>query len=398
MLKKLSNTVINADVSPTVGIADIVKQMRERGEEVFDFSAGRAFENTPKYITDGAVDAMYRGETHQTMARGTTQFRQACANKLSRENDIIADPGSEIIATMGTKQGLTISLLALLNAGDEVLVEDPCFVSYHQLISFFAGVSVSVPMREENQFRWDKKELEDKITKKTKAIIFNSPHNPTGTVHNIKDLELIAQIAIENNLYVITDEIYERTVWKGHKHVCLATLPGMKERTITLMGLTKSFSMGGWRIGFAYASKEIIDQFEKLQQHLITSANSFVQAGATIAFGEEPKDVVLNYWSDWEEKCRFACETLNKIEGLSCLIPEGGFYAWLNISKTGLSSEIFAQRLLKEERVALVPGHSFGSMGKNFVRITCVKSSEETEEGIKRIKRFVEKIFKADLS
>lgn len=389
LLPILSEKVIHSALSSTVGLADQVKKMRESGRQVFDFSAGRAAEDTPPYIMDAAIKAMHDGQTHQTMAKGTTAFRQACATKLARENNIIADAEHEIIATMGVKQGLTISLMALLNPGDEVIVEDPCFVSYHQLISYCGGRSVAVPLRPEHNFRWKKEELEAAITPKTKAILFNTPHNPTGVVHTLQDLEMIAEVAQKHNLYVITDEVYERMVWDGRSHINLATLPGMKERTITIMGLTKSFAMGGWRIGFIYASKTIIAMMVKLQQHLITCANSFVQAGAAAAFREAPREEVKKYWEEWQEKCRFTTSFLNEVEGLSTQMPEGAFYAWTDVSSLGLASTEFCEQLLKKKQVALVPGDSFGSVGKGFVRITCVKSWPEIKEGMARVKEFV---------
>ncbi len=387
----LSDRVTSSLRSSTVSIADKAKSLKESGQRVFDFSAGRAFEPTPQYVIDAMVQAVQKGDTHQTMAKGTTKYREACARKLVRENNINADPETEIVATMGVKQGLTISLLAILNPGDEVIVEDPCFVSYKQTIQYLGGVAVPIPLRPENNYRWDTEELRNGITEKTKAIILCSPHNPTGGVHSKEDLERIANIAIENNLIVITDEVYERMVWENNQHTNLATLPGMKDRTITLMSLTKSFAMGGWRIGFVYANAKIITQMEKLQQHLITCVNSFVQAGACAAFGEPPQQEVLEYWKDWEAKVKYFTSSIDAIDGLHCKMPEGGFYGWTDISSLGISSEDFVNQLLEEEQVALIHGASFGEMGKGYVRITCVKSYEEINEGIKRIERFVKR-------
>ncbi len=298
----ISDRVINSEPSSTVGIADIATGLRENGEQVFDFSAARAFEPTPAYIIDEAVRAMRAGDTHQTMAKGTSDYRNAIAAKLKRENGIIADPEKEIIATMGVKQGLTISFLTLINPGDEVIVEDPCFPSYKQLIHYLGGIPKAVPLRAENKFRWNKEELEHSISPKTKAILLNSPQNPTGVVHTQQDLQMIADTVIKHNLYVLSDEVYERIPWEGRKHFNICNLEGMKERTVTLTSLTKSYSMGGWRIGYVYGPENIISSLYKLQQHLITSCNSFVQAAAALAFKESPRDEVLAYWKQWEEK------------------------------------------------------------------------------------------------
>jgi len=250
----ISDRVISSEQSSTVRIADKVKMLIETGHTVYDFSAGRAFEATPQYVLNAAIKAMQEGDTHQTMAKGTTKYRVACAAKLARENNIDADPEKEIVATMGCKQGLTISLLALLNPDDEVILEDPCFVSYKQTVRYLGGKAVPVPLLLENKFRWKSEQLLNAITLKTKAIVMCTPHNPTGVVHTMEDLEEVAKVARDRNIMVITDEPYERTTWNGRKHINMATLPEMRDLTITLMSLTKSFSMGGWRIGFNYAS------------------------------------------------------------------------------------------------------------------------------------------------
>ncbi|GAA4272909.1 aminotransferase class I/II-fold pyridoxal phosphate-dependent enzyme [Aquimarina gracilis] len=386
----LSQRVKESISSSTVRIADKAQRLREQGEVVFDFSAGRAFEPTPDYISKATINAINNGDTHQTMAKGKTIYREAIAKKLARENKIIANPDTELIATMGCKQGLTIGLLATMNPGDEVIVEDPCFVSYKQTIQYLGGKVVEVPLREENNFRWDKKELEEAITSRTKVIIMCSPHNPTGTVHTKSDLEMIANIAIKHGLIVITDEVYERVTWGKHRHINLSTIKGMKERTITLISFTKSFSMGGWRVGFIYSSEEIIKQLEKLQQHLITSVNSFVQIGAAIACENPPSKEVLKYWKDWEDKIRYVTTAINDIPRLECKMPEGGFYAWTKINIPGISSLEFTTRLLEEYKVAVVDGASFGKTSENYFRFTCVKSWEEIKEGLDRLQKFVE--------
>lgn len=388
----LSQRVLNSQQSSTVRIADKANVLREQGKEIFDFSAGRAFEPTPSYVMEAAIAALRNGDTHQTMAQGTTKYREACSLKLERENGIISNPDSEIIATMGCKQGLTVSLLAILNPEDEVIVEDPCFVSYKQTIQYLGGKAVEVPLLSENNFRWKKEQLLAAVTEKTKAIVMCTPHNPTGVVHSKEDLEEVAYVAKLKNIFVITDEPYERTVWGNRNHYNMATIPGMKELTITLMSLTKSFSMGGWRIGFAYANPMIIRQMTKLQQHLITCVSSFVQAGGTVAFGEPPRDEVLQYWKEWEEKVKYFTNHLDKVNGLKSYMPEGGFYAWVDISKISNDSVEFCDKLLSQENVAVIPGSSFGHQGNNYIRITCVKSWDEINQGLERIHSFVSEL------
>ena len=390
-MNTLSKRVLENPPSATVLIADIAAGMRRQGIDIIDFSAGRAAEHSPSYVNQEAAQALLSGDTHQTMAQGKPEYREACARKLARENGIAADPEKSIIATLGCKQGLTLALMAIVDPGDEVIVEDPCFVSYQPTIRFCGGIPVPVPLRRENHFRWQRDELEAAITDRTKGILFCSPHNPTGTVHTEADLDLISEIACKHNLTVISDEIYERVTWGNRRHICIATRPHMKERSITLMGLTKTFSMGGWRIGFIYAPESIISGMVTLQQHLMTCAGSFTQTGAAKALSEEPPSEIKELWKDWEKRCQFAVSELNSIPNIACDPPEGGFYAWIDITGTGETSEQLAERLLRKHHIALVPGSAFGATGEGYLRMTCVRSWDDLREGLLRFKQALRK-------
>lgn len=381
----LAERVAQTPSSATVRIADLATEMRRNGISVLDFSAGRAAEHSPDYINQAASKALLSGDTHQTPAQGTYEYRSMVARKLERENEIIADPQKNIMATMGCKNGLTLALMATINPGDEVIVEDPCFVSYFATIGFVGGKVVPVPIRPENNFRWDRDELENAMTDRTRVILYCSPQNPTGTVHTEEDLDMIGDVAKKHNLWVVADEIYERITWNGHSHTCLATRPGMKDLTIGLMGFTKTFSMGGWRIGFMYAPESIIKAGTIFQQHLMTCAGSFTQAGAASALSEDYRPEVKEMWEDWGKRCEFVVEEINKIPKLSCKMPEGAFYGWIDIGETGETSHAFCERLLKEQQVALVPGAPFGPSGDRYVRMTLVKSWEDLREGVARI-------------
>ena len=390
-MNTLSKRVLENPPSATVLIADIAAGMSRQGIDIIDFSAGRAAEHSPYYVNQEAAQALLSGDTHQTMAQGKPEYREACARKLARENGIVADPEKSIIATLGCKQGLTLALMAVVDPGDEVIVEDPCFVSYQPTICFCGGIPVPVPLRRENHFRWQRDELEAAITDRTKAILFCSPHNPTGTVHTEADLDLISEIASKHDLTVISDEIYERVTWGDRRHICIATRPHMKERSITIMGLTKTFSMGGWRIGFIYAPESIISGMVTLQQHLMTCAGSFTQTGATKALSEEPPSEIKELWKDWERRCQFVVSELNRIPNISCDSPEGGFYAWIDITGTEETSEQLAERLLREYHIALVPGPAFGATGEGYLRMTCVRSWDDLREGLLRFKQALPK-------
>ena len=382
----LAHRVREAPSSATVRIADVAASLRRQGVDVLDFSAGRAAEHTPSYICDAAVHALRAGDTHQTMAQGKPAFREACARKLARENSLTVDPETEVIATMGCKQGLLLALLATLDPGDEILVEDPGFVSYQPTIRFCGGVPVPVPLRAEHGFRWRVEDLEAALTGRTRAILFCSPHNPTGVVHTPDDLAPIADLARRADLMVIADETYERLTWAGRQHTAIATLPGMAERTIGLMGVTKSFSMGGWRVGFAYAPAPVIGSMVVLQQHLMTCAGSFAQTGAACALGEALPASIRALWDDWEARCRYLVTELNRLPGLACTMPEGGFYAWIDAAATGWGSEQLAEHLLREHHIALVPGAAFGPHGEGYLRMTGVKSWDDLHRGLVRLK------------
>lgn len=375
--------------SSTVRIADLAARMRRAGEDVLDVSAGRASEATEQQICEVAAAAMFTGRTHQTPARGAPDYLDAVAEKLRRENDLRVDRENGVMATLGCKNGLTLALLSILDPGAEVIVEDPCFVSYGPTITLAGGRPVPVPLRPEARWTWTPEDLDRAITRETRAIILCSPGNPTGTVHTEADLAVIAEKGIEHDLIVIADEIYEALAWGGRVHTPMASLPGMAERTIGLMGMTKSFAMGGWRIGYAYGPAEIIERMTMMQQHLMTCASSIAQAGGACALSAQMTEhMKQNVWPNWERRCASVRSAFNAMPNISVGEIEGGYYAWTDISQTGLTSDEFSTRLLKEQKVATVPGITFGPSCDDYVRITCVKSDEDNEKLIDRVGAF----------
>ena len=384
VLSRRGSSVIS---SATVRIADAVTRLRQSGVSVLDFSAGRPAEHTPAYIVETAARCMVAGDTHQTMAQGKLEFREACVAKLRRENGIVADAETEIVATLGVKHGMLMTLLATLDPGDEVIIEDPCFVSYASVIEACGGTVCRVPLLPERNYRWTAEQLNAAVGPRTRAILVCSPHNPLGIVHTKTDLHAIADVATRNSLLVIADETYERLVWGNGSHVSLATLPGMAERTVTLMGLTKAFAMGGWRVGFAYAPPPVISALVTLQQHLNTCVSSIAQTGATVALKDEPAADVRELWRDWERRCEWTTNELDKVPGLRCLAPQGGFYVWIDVRDLTPDSERLADRLLNEHHIALVPGDAFGPTGSGFLRMTSVRGWSELREGVARLGR-----------
>ncbi len=376
--------------SPTVGIADLASAMRHEGKDVIDLSAGRASEATEPAICEAATRAMAAGHTHQAPARGIPQYLSAVSEKLARDNHLSHDAGNEVIATLGCKNGLVLTLMSILDPGDEVIIEDPCFVSYAPTIELCGGRARVATLKAENKFRWTPEDLSAAVTPKTKAILFCSPHNPLGVVHSEEDLEVIATVARENNLVVIADEIYEAVTWGGRQHLPIASLPGMKQRTIGLMGMTKSYSMGGWRIGYGYGPGDIIEKMGLVQGHLMTCASTINQwAGIEALSASVTQGLRNTTWRDWEERCRFLAGALDEINGLSCEMPEGGFYAWLDVSGLGVTGDFFSENLLKAHFVTTVPGGGFGPSSANRVRITCTKSWDDIKTAADRIGQFV---------
>jgi aspartate/methionine/tyrosine aminotransferase len=384
MLSRRGSGVV---ASATVRIADAVTKLRQGGVPVLDFSAGRPPEHTPAYIAEAAARCVVDGDTHQTMAQGKVEFREACRAKLQRENGIVADAETEIVATLGVKHGILMTLLATLDPGDEVIIEDPCFVSYASVIEACGATVRRVPLLPERNYRWTAEQLDAAVGPQTRAILFCSPHNPLGIVHTRADLEAIVDVATRRSLLVIADETYERLVWGGGSHISLSTLPGMAERTVTLMGLTKAFAMGGWRVGFAYAPPPVINALVTLQQHFNTCVSSIAQTGATVALKDAPPLEVRELWRDWERRCEWAAQELSKVPGLRCLAPQGGFYVWIDMRDLTADSERLAARLLNEHHIAVVPGDAFGATGAGFLRMTSVRGWDELHEGVARLRR-----------
>lgn len=389
----VSRRSLELPLSSTVALADQASEMRAQGEPVIDLSAGRAAEATDAEVGAAGSAAIEHGATHQTPARGSPGYLRAVAEKLSRENKLVCSPETDIVATLGCKNGLVLALMSILDPGDEVIVEDPCFVSYSPTIALCGGKAVAVPTDPANRWTWSREALERAITPRTRALLFCSPGNPTGTVHTEADLSIIAEVASRHGLLVIADEIYEAVTWGGRRHKPIASLPGMQPRTIGLMGMTKSYAMGGWRIGYAYTSAPIAERMTMIQGHLSTCASSISQIAATRALKADISERFSEtLWREWEDRCATFTRALSQTPSLRVEMPEAGYYAWIDVSRSGLTSDEFATRLLYEEKVVVVPGASFGPAAANYVRATCVKSRNEITTAAQRILSFVERV------
>jgi aspartate/methionine/tyrosine aminotransferase len=370
-------------VSGTVAIADRAAALRRDGVDVVDLSAARAPEDTPQPILAAALDALRKGDTHQTPARGTPVFRKAVSDKLHRENSLAMDPESQVFATLGVKEGMFLALQAGIEPGDTVLVEDPCFVSHGPLIQMAGGVPVPVPL-DAGRHHWMPAHAED-MCARARAIIICNPHNPTGVVRTREELEHLAGLAAEHDLLVISDEVYERVVWGGRDHVCLASIPQAADRTVTLMSTTKAYAMGGWRIGWASGPAGLLDVMASLHAHGVTCAPSFAQAATVAALSQAAIPTLRELWTGWEQRCTGFAIQLAKLPGIRCEIPEAGFFVWADVREVEPDDEALARRLLEEHHVAVIPGSAFGEGGRGFLRINAVKDDATLKRGLQRI-------------
>lgn len=359
--------------------------LAQKYENVINLTVGEPDFDTPKHIVEAAIEAMRKAYTHYTPNAGLMVFREAVAEKVKKENGIDADPETEVMATVGAMGALSLAMLAIIDRGDEVLIPDPGFPSYKAQVILAGGHPVPYLLEEEDDFSIRVEKIEKLVTRRTKAIILNTPSNPTGTVLDEKVLRCISELAIEKDLIVISDEAYEAITYDGVKHVSIASLPDMKERTISIFTLSKTYAMTGWRIGFAVANKEIIGQMTKLQEHVSAHPSSISQMAAVAALRGEKSHVEMMV-KEYSERRELVLKGLEETPKIKCLKPQGAFYVFPNIKEFKMSSEQFAMQMLEKARVVLVPGTAFGDNGEGYIRISYATSKEKLAEALKRIK------------
>ena len=366
--------------------------MERAGETVIHFELGRPDFDTPAYIKDACIKDIQAGDVFYTSNFGTMELRKAIANKLKVQNGIDYKP-EEVLVTVGLSEAVFCAMEAILNEGDEILVPNPGWLNYKNVPKLLGAVPIFYTLKEENDYQLDLDEIRSKITPKTKALVLLTPSNPTGGILSKQVLEELADIAIKNDIMVISDEVYERLRYDGAETFSIASLPGMKERTITMNGFSKAYSMTGWRLGYAAANEELIKTMNKLHQHVTTCAPAFVQKAGVVALTEE-KDEVENMVKEYARRRDYAVKAINAIPGLSCKNPKGAFYIFINIKKLGMTGDEFAPYLLENAKVALVPGSVFGPEGKYYVRLSFANSYENIVEGCKRLAEACAKIYK----
>lgn len=358
-------------------------------EDVVSFALGEPDFTTPKHIIDATVASFQRGETHYTPNTGIPALRKAVSETYEKRG--LSYWPEEILIGAGGVSVMNLACGAILDVGDEVLIPDPGWPNYRGMILQWGAVPVPVAVREEDGFMYTAEALRRAITKKTKAIIINSPSNPTGGVASAETLGQIADLVKEQDLYVISDEIYHELVWSGEPYTSIAQFPGMKERTVIMDGFSKQYAMTGFHLGWGAAPREVIVTMAKLLENMLSSVNEGVQWGGVAALTgdqscvEEMKQVYL-------QRRELMINGLNSIDKISCLMPRGAFYAFANISRTGLSSREFAVRLLQDKHTVVVPGTGFGQAGEGFIRLSYATSEEKILEGLKRMGEFVKSL------
>ena len=355
-------------------------------KDVISLTVGQPDFVTPWHIREAGIRSLEEGRTYYTSNNGLMELREQIALYQRRRFGLDYAPASEIIVTVGGSEAIDLALRALVNPGDEVIVPEPCFVCYAPLTTLAGGVPVSLPLKAENGFRLTADELRQAITPRTKALVLAFPNNPTGAVMSRENLEKVAEIAVEHDLIVLTDEIYSELLYEG-EHVSIASLPGMRERTIFLHGFSKAFAMTGWRVGYACGPREIIDAMMKVHQYSIMCASTMAQEAALEALRNGTKSM-QQMRDSYHERRDLMVNGFNRI-GLECLMPKGAFYAFPSIRSTGLSSTEFAEELLKAEKVAVVPGSAFGACGEGFVRCCYAASAEDIIEAVNRMEHFL---------
>jgi aminotransferase len=361
---------------------------------VINLSVGEPDFTPPKHALESGCQAILEGKTHYAPTNGIPELREALVQKAYRDYGIRYDPDSEVLVTVGGAEAIFLALLGLVNPGDEVLVPNPGFVCYEPGVLLAGGIPVSVPLLEGNGFKPSIDDVTSLITDKSRVMILNYPNNPTGTVLSREEIAALAKIAVERDLIVISDEVYEKIVYDNAEHHCLATFPGMRERTLVVNSFSKTYAMTGLRVGYVYGPEELISPIWLAHQYLVACVDTFAQYAALAAL-EDPQDFVTGMVKEFDRRRRFVFRRLNEIEGFSCTLPKGAFYIFPNIKSFKMSSEEFAQLLLKEAYVATVPGSSFGSYGEGYIRISYAAAYDQLEEALNRVEKAVKKLKRA---
>lgn len=366
-------------------IFEAASALERDGRDVVHFTVGRPDFDTPAHIKDAAKEALDAGNVHYTSNYGLAELRRAIARKLAADDGLDYDE-SEVLVVHGASQGIGVAIQGFLGPGDEILVPSPAYLNYVHCATLAGATAVPVPLRDENDFQLDPRDVVDRITPNTRMLVVTTPHNPTGAVCPPEVLARLAEIACERDLLVLSDEIYQKLVYDGFEHASIAAFPGMKERTFTINGFAKAYSMTGWRIGYVAAPAPMIDVMVRIVQYTTVCPTSFAQVGAVAAL-EGPQDAVRAMRMEFDRRRRLVQERLDAMPGVACARLQGAFYAFPDVSSFGLSDDDLADRLLADTGVAVVPGAAFGPGGAGHVRISYATDYDRLSEGLDRLAR-----------
>ena len=385
MRKMVADKVVGLKPSGIRKFFDLVSEM----DDVISLGVGEPDFDTPWHIRDEGIYSLEKGRTYYTSNAGLMELREEISSYVKRKYQAEYDPKSEILVTVGGSEAIDLAMRAMLNPGDEVLVPQPSFVAYEPCAVMADGVVKTIDLKEENEFRLTAQELRASISDRTKILVLPFPNNPTGAIMTREDLEAIAEVIIENDLIVVSDEIYSELTYYGEPHVSIASLPCMRERTILLNGFSKAFAMTGWRLGYACGPREVIGQMTKLHQFAIMSSPTTSQYAAVEALKNGEEDV-LEMREAYNGRRRYLMQAFREM-GLKCFEPYGAFYVVPCIKEFGMTSDEFAQKLLEEEKVAVVPGSAFGGCGEGYIRISYAYSLEDLKIALEHIKAFIDR-------
>lgn len=388
MMKELNPEVLGIKPSGIRKFFDLVSEMKD----AISLGVGEPDFETPWHIREEGIHSLEQGRTFYSSNAGLMELRNAISDKVREEHGISYHAKEEVMVTVGGSEAIDLAMRVILTPGDEVLIPEPCYVSYLPCAKMAYGIPVPIQLEEKDEFRLTPEKLEKAITEKTKLLVLPFPNNPTGGIMEERDLEAIVPIILKHNLYVLTDEIYSALSYKG-KHHSIIEFPGMRERTVYINGFSKAYAMTGWRLGYACAEERILKQMLKLHQFAIMCAPTTSQYSAVEALRNGDADV-RKMRDAYDERRRFLVYHLRKM-GLDCFEPYGAFYVFPSIRKFGLSSEGFAEKLLKEEKVAVVPGNAFGASGEGFIRISYAYSLDNLKKAMERMERFIKSLEKS---
>ncbi len=365
------------------------RQLEAQGRHIIHLEIGEPDFDTPANIREAAKQALDAGYTHYGPSAGLPEVREAIAQYFNRTRGIQLYSGKEVVVTPGAKPIIFFGMMATLEEGDEVIYPNPGFPIYESVIRFLKAVPIPLPLRQEKQFRIEVADIEARITPRTRMLVLNSPHNPTGSILRAEDLEQIAELALRHDLIIFSDEIYSQIIYDGAHHVSIVQFEGMKERTIVLDGFSKTFAMTGWRIGYGLMPEHIAEVVARLQTNCTSCTATFTQIASLEALHDRTLPAVRQFVSEFQRRRDVLVEGLNRLPGIRCVRPEGAFYAFPNIEETGMSSREFAEALLLEAGVACLSGTAFGECGEGFVRFSYANSVENIQLALQRLEDFL---------